>query len=113
MKKRPYIKDILITILILLFSFGISLILQSVFTIHEHITAIFIFAVFLVSLFTKGYVYGIVTSFAGVIAVSWAFTFPYFVFDFTAPETIFSAIVMICIALLTSTLTIRQKNGKR
>ena len=109
MKKRPYIKDILITILILLLSFGISLILQSVFTIHEHITAIFIFAVFLVSLFTKGYVYGIVTSFAGVIAVSWAFTFPYFVFDFTAPETIFSAIVMICIALLTSTLTIRQK----
>ena len=45
MKKRPYIKDILITILILLLSFGISLILQSVFTIHEHITAIFIFAV--------------------------------------------------------------------
>lgn len=60
--------------------------LQDVLTMQEHITTVFVFAVFLVSLITDGYLYGILTAFLGVIAVDFAFTFPYFAFNFTIPE---------------------------
>ncbi len=111
MNKIPnVIKNILITIVILIFSFLISLIFQNLFNIENHITTLFVFAVFLISLLTEGYIYGITAAFISVLAVNFAFTFPFFAFNFTIPVNIFSAIVMIIIATLTSTLTTKIKN---
>lgn len=110
MKKLPaYLRDIVITIAILCLSFGFSLLLQYVFEIHEHITTVFVFAVFLISLLTRGYVYGILSSFAGMFAVNYAFTFPYFALNFTIPVNLTSAIVMIIISVLTSALITKLK----
>lgn len=110
MKKfSAYIKDILIMIVILSLSFGISLLFQNVFEVHEHVTTVFVFAVFLISLLTKGYVYGILAAFAGTIAVNYAFTFPYFSLNFTIPVNLISAVIMIIIAILTSALTTKLK----
>lgn len=110
MKKIPaYIKNICLTVLILCLSFCISLVLQNVFEIQEHITTLFVFAVFLISLITEGYVYGIVAAFAATIAVNYAFTFPFFALNFTIPVNFFSAIVMIILSLLTSALTTKIK----
>lgn len=108
-KDKSYLKNILITAGILLISFGISLLLQHVFKVHEHITAVFIFAVFLISLLTNGYVYGIVAAFISMIAVNYAFTFPFFSINFMIPVNMISAIIMIVIAILTSTLTTQIK----
>ncbi|MBQ8414863.1 MAG: PAS domain-containing sensor histidine kinase [Clostridia bacterium] len=96
-------------LLILGVTFFISLVLQDVLTMQEHITTVFVFAVFLVSLITDGYLYGILTAFLGVIAVNFAFTFPYFAFNFTIPENFFSALIMIVISLMTSALTTKLK----
>ncbi len=103
------IKDIIITVTLLCAAFSISLLFQYVFEVQEHITTIFVFAVFLISLLTKRYVYGIISAFVGTIAVNYAFTFPYFVLNFTIPVNFISGIIMIAIAILTSTLTTKIK----
>ncbi len=108
-KTLKHIKNALVMLLILGVTFFISLVLQDVLTMQEHITTVFVFAVFLVSLITDGYLYGILTAFLGVIAVNFAFTFPYFAFNFTIPENFFSALIMIVISLMTSALTTKLK----
>lgn len=107
--KKTIIKDAFITLFILVAAFFISLAFQNVFAIDEHITTLFAFAVFLISLFTRGYVYGIASAFIGTLAINYAFTFPYFEFDFITPVNLISAIVMITIALLTGALTTQIK----
>lgn len=108
-KLSRYVKDLGITVSILCLSFGISLMLYDVFQLPEHIPTIFVFAVFLVSLVTRGYVYGILTSFAGTLAVNYAFTFPYFALNFTIPVNLISAVIMIIVSLFTSALTTKLK----
>ncbi len=110
MKNIPaYIKDICIMIFILCFTFCISLGLQEVFEMEAHITTVFVFAVFLISLLTEGYIYGIAAAFAATLAVNYAFTFPFFSLNFTIPANFFSALVMIVLSLLTSALTTKIK----
>lgn len=103
------IKNSLITVILLCLAFAISLLFQYIFEVQEHITTVFVFAVFLISLLTKEYVYGILTAFIGTIAVNWAFTFPYFTVDFAVPVNLISGVIMIIISILTSTLTTKVK----
>lgn len=107
--KKSIIKDILITTLILVSAFFISVVFQNVFEIDEHVSTLFAFAVFLISLLTNGYVYGITSACLGTLAINYAFTFPYFAFNFTIPVNMISAVVMVTIALLTGTLTTKIK----
>lgn len=110
MKKiSPHIKNVLITIIILFISFLLSLLFQQVFEVHEHVTTVFVFAVFLISLFTQGYLYGIIAAFAATLAVNYAFTFPYFALNFTIPVNLISGIIMIVLAVMTGALTTQIK----
>lgn len=108
-KAYHYIKDGLITIVMLLAAFGISLLFQR-FQVGEHTTTVFVFAVFLISLFTNGYLYGVLAAFAGTIAVNYAFTFPYFALNFMIPVNFISGTVMIILSILTSALTTKLKH---
>lgn len=109
MALKKHIKNSLITILSLVCAFGLSMLFQYIFNVQEHITTVFVFAVFLISLLTEGYVYGVVSAFLGTAAVNYAFTFPYFSLNFTIPVNLISGIVMIAIAVLTSALTTKLK----
>lgn len=104
-----HVKDVVITIITLCLSFIISLLFQYIFEVREHVTTVFVFAVFLISFFTKGYAYGIMASFIGMLAINYAFTFPYFAFNFIIPVNMISAIVMIIISIFTSALTTKLK----
>ena len=106
---RSHIKGVLITLGSLFFAFIFSLLFQYIFDVQEHITTIFVFAVFLVSLLTEGYLYGVLSAFLGTVAVNYAFTFPFFAIDFTTPVNLISGIVMIAIAVFTSALTTKLK----
>lgn len=108
-KYTSVIKDACICLIVLAASFAISLLLQYVFQVSEHVTTVFVFAVFLISLVTRGYLCGIVSSFIGMIAVNYAFTFPYFAINFTIPVNLISAVIMITVSLLTSALTTKLK----
>lgn len=107
---KRVVKDILITAAILITAFLISIAFQNVFRINEHISTLFAFAVFLISLLTQGYVYGIASAFIGTLAINYAFTFPYLSFNFTVPVNLISALVMVTIALLTGALTTKVKH---
>ena len=109
MDTQKHIKNSLITVVSLLCAFGLSMLFQYIFNVQEHITTVFVFAVFLVSLFTDGYLYGVVAAFLGTAAVNYAFTFPYFSLNFTIPVNMISGIVMIAIAVVTSALTTKLK----
>ena len=110
MKKQvSFLRDAGITASILIAAFVISVLLQDDLGIPEHVTTTVAFAVFLVSLWTQGYVWGILAAFIGTLVINYAFTFPYFRVNFTIPTNLFSAIVMIVIALLTSALTTKVK----
>ena len=84
MKIKKVIKDIIVSVVALFFAFVLSIQFQKL-NVGEHITTIFVFAVFMISLFTTGYLYGIIAGVIGTVAVNYAFTYPYFAFDFIDP----------------------------
>ncbi|MEE0835888.1 MAG: DUF4118 domain-containing protein [Clostridia bacterium] len=109
MKIKSYLKDASLILLILIASFSVVILLQKSFETGAIAQMIFVMAVFLVSLVTHGYVYGISASLISVLAVNYAFTFPYFEFNFSLPENLFSGIVMLFVSVMTSTLTTNIK----
>ena len=113
MKFRSCIKDLLLTLLILTVSFAAVVLIQKAFDTEAMAQMIFVMAVFLVSLVTHGYLWGITASLVSVLAVNFAFTFPYFEFNFSLPENMFSGIVMLFVAVMTSALTTNVKNQER
>ena len=70
------------------------MLIQKLFTTQTLVPMIFVFGVFLISLKTHGYCYGITSAIVSVFAVNFAFTYPYYVFDFFVEESILSAVIM-------------------
>lgn len=112
-KSRSWKKNILYLTLILSISFLLSLQIQILFHAQSLIPTIFVLAVFLISLITQGYIWGIVSSLISMMAVNYAFTFPYFKFNFTMPENFFSAVIMLFVTIVTSTLTTKIKEQEK
>ncbi len=109
-KKR--IIDIVLTVLILAASFGISILFQK-YDVWEQITTLFAFSVFLISLLTDGYIYGVISAVLSVFIINYTFTYPYFNMDFSAHESIISAVIMLVISILTSAFTTKMKEWQR
>ena len=82
MKKKTVLKDTAFTTIVFGITFAISLVIARLFDIHTTIPALFSLAVFLISRYTESYIYGVVASLIGMLAVNFAFTFPYFKFNF-------------------------------
>ena len=55
-KNRRIIRYVLITVGIIVLSVATGFLLEKVFNVWEHITTLFVFAVFQVSLLTEGYI---------------------------------------------------------
>ena len=107
-KKYNFLKNILITLSLLTISSVIGG-LFSYMDIKEHVSTIFIFGIFLISLMTEGYLYGIFSAFCGMFIVNYVFTYPYYAFNFNIPNNLISALVMVSIAILTNMLTTKIK----
>lgn len=108
--KKNYLRNIILSTVILSAAMAICLAINYCFATHSLIPAVFVLAVFLISSFTDGYWYGIASSLVSVLAVNYAFNFPYFEFDFTIPENLVSAIIMIVVTIMTGALTTKIKN---
>lgn len=108
MKLRGMIKDSTILLLALLAAIFLSIQFQKL-DVEEHITTVFVFAVFMVALFTEGYIYGVIGALLGMVAINFAFTYPYFAFDFINPVNLISAVIMVAIAVITSLLVTKIK----
>ncbi len=101
------------TVAILIAFFLVSLCIVGASEMYSLIPAMFTLAVFLISLVTRSYIYGIVASFVSVLALNFAFTFPYFKFNFSIPENLVSAVIMLIITVLSSALTIKIKQQEK
>lgn len=113
MKWKEYSFDILKMVILLAGAFGTCLFIQIYFRTQFLIPMILALAVILVSLFTQGYVYGIVSSLCSVLSLNYAFTFPYFRFNFSIPENMFSAVLMLSLTVITSTLTVKLREQEK
>lgn len=101
-------RDLLSSVVALVCAFLLSLQFQRL-DVEEHITTVFVFAVFLISLLTDGYFWGILSAVVGTVSVNFAFTYPYFALDFITPINLISAAIMVTVSLLTSLLVTKVK----
>ena len=111
--KQRILGDSIFTVAILLSAFIVNLLLQELFDTQTLIPMIFVLGVFLVSRKTQGYFYGITASLLSVLAVNYAFTYPYYAFDLITPECLSSEVVMLIVAIMTGTLTTQIKQQEK
>lgn len=112
-KKELWIDDCIFMVFTLLAAFAINLFLQYQFETYTMTPMVFVLGVFLVSCRTKGYFWGIAASLISVLAVNYAFTYPFWAFDLISPECISSAVVMLIVASITGALTTKIKEQER
>ena len=111
--KKQIAADSLFTAITLTVVFLINLFLVKQFDTKTMTPMIFVLGVFLVSWRTQGYGFGIAASLISVLAVNWAFTYPYWAFDLISPECISSAVVMLIVSTMTGALTTRLKQQEK
>ena len=97
-----------VSLLTLVAACALSMIFQRL-DVTEHITTVFVFAVFIISLLTEGYLCGILSAIIGMVAINFAFTYPFFSFDFITPINVISAVIMLAVAVITGMLTTKIK----
>lgn len=112
MSKR-FLRDVLVSVLLLLLALFIGNLLHIKFNTEALVPLLFLLTVFLISILTQGYTLGILSALVSVLAVNFAFTFPYLEFNFTIPENLISAIIMIVITVVTSALTTKIINQEK
>lgn len=96
----------------MLMACGLSSLFQSAAT-DVYVPLLFVLAVLITAMMTEGYLFGILASVTSVVAVNWAFTYPYMEVNFSLygyPMTFFT---MLAVSLAVSTLTSRLKEQER
>ena len=112
-RPKKVLRSSAITVLLLAGALLSSMLIQEILAADAAVPSLFILAVFLVALFTDGYIYGIIASLVSVWAVNYAFTAPYFMLSLTIPENLFSAFVMLAVTISTSTLTVQRRRQQQ
>ena len=102
-----FIKDVLVTAILFAGTAVLCLFLRSLDPHNDtsYVAVIFFMDVFLTALFTEGYFFGIVAAVAGVLAVDYVFTFPYWQISFTLAGFPLTFLVMLTISIVTGMLT--------
>ena len=125
MKKRKTIKqwlassftfswrNLLKTVVILGMAFALCAALQLVSDTDFHVPLIFVLAVLMVSLSTDGYLFGLLASVFSVVGVNYAFTFPYFHFNFHLAGYPLTFVCMFVVSVITCTLMSRVRMGEQ
>ena len=111
--ERKQVYSVVFATVTLCVAFVINMILEYFFQADSLIPAVFTLAVFLISLFTEGIYYGIASSLLSVLALNFAFRFPYFAFNFSIAENIISAIIMLVITVVSCILSSKLKQQEK
>ena len=109
MQKKSVLYNSLIVFSLLVSCFMLCLFVHRVLKNESLIAAIFVLGTFAISMLTDGYLYGILSALIGVLAVNFAFTFPYFKVNFTITENFVSAVIMLIVAVITSAIITKLK----
>jgi len=106
-------KDTARTLALLIATTLLSLLLPRLGIGEQNIIMAYILSVLIISRLTAGYVYGIIASVISVLTFNFFFTEPYFTFNAIKADYPLTFIIMLFVALITSTLTVRIKTQAR
>lgn len=73
-------------------------------SVASNASEIYVLAVLLTSLWTNGFIWGLIASIFGVFGTNYFFTYPYFAFNFTISGYPVTFVSMLLVAMITSTL---------
>lgn len=109
-KIKNIMRNVKITFAILVSCLLVCIVLQNIFEEDNAlIPSVFVLGAFLTAVITDGYFYGIAAALVSVLAVNYAFTFPFFSLDFAMPENIISAAILLAVTIVTCGLTTKIK----
>lgn len=106
-------ESFVIVLSVLGLAFVISMRLQEIEPSQRLVSMLFVLAVFLISLMTQGYFWGMLASILSVLIDNFVFAYPYFAFDFISTENLIAAVVLLIVAVITGTLTQQLKEQER
>ena len=109
MKEKIKLIDGIFTVAILVVAYLTNLWVRRTLNTQSLAPMIFVLGVFLISLRTQGYFWGVTASMVGVLLVNHTFVYPYNAIDLITPESLFSAVVMLIVSVATGTLTTQIK----
>ena len=78
-----------------------------------YVALIFELTVVLVTRFTDGYLFGLLSSVVGVVGINYIFTFPYYQLNFTISGYPLTFLVMLIVSVVVSTLTTQIKQQEK
>ncbi|MBE7017776.1 MAG: PAS domain-containing sensor histidine kinase [Ruminococcaceae bacterium] len=107
------LRDIGISVGLLACGFAVCFGLQPISETDFHVPLIFVLVVLLISLLTDGFFFGLVASVLSVVAVNYAFTFPYFHFNFYLTGYPITFFCMFIVSVITCTLTSRARKSEQ
>ena len=108
LKEKLTATDLIRTILILALCTGMGFLFSAVGLAITNVVLIYILGVMAVALFTKGYIYSLLSSLLSVLIFNFFFTEPYYSLQ-SSPDYIATFAVMFAAAILSSSLTSRIK----
>jgi two-component system sensor histidine kinase KdpD len=91
----------------------VSLILRSLGIGEQNIIMVYILSVLVISRFTSGFVYGVSASVLSVLTFNFLFVEPYYTFNAYQPGYPITFLIMLIVAIITSTMMIRIKTQAR
>ena len=114
LRKKGVIWSLLFSLTVLAAAAGICLLLSQVDDDNNPFAmAVFILAVVVIASHTDGYWYGIFSAIAGVLCVNYAFTKPFFQFEWSIAGYPLTFTAMLLVSLIVSTLTTQIKKQEQ
>lgn len=106
-------RDFAVTVGILACSVELCVVLRIADSSDGIAYPIFMLAVLLISRITTGYFFGILAAVFSVIGINYIFTYPYWAFNFTLSGYPLTFLTMLCVSLITCTMTTKIKQQDR
>ena len=103
------LKDATVMVVLFLVAIGVCSVLRMTNSGDGFASPVFVLVVLLVSRFTNGYLFGLVSALLGVVCVNYVFTYPYFQIDFTMAGYPLSFLAFLMVSVITCALTSQAK----
>lgn len=102
-------RDVFTTVFFFIIAIGVCAVLRMTDSGDGFASPVFVLVVLMVSRFTNGYLFGLISAVLGVICVNYVFTYPYFQIDFTIAGYPMSFLAFLMVSVITCALTTQAK----
>lgn len=110
---RQIARNAAVTMLLLGGAAAVCVVMNMISEGDQAVPMVFVLAVLLTARITDGYIYSLVASVVSVFGVNYAFTYPYFEFNFTITGYPFTFLTMFAVSVVVGMLTEQVKRQSR